>query len=290
MNIVPWRECVDVTDSETTPVVILSLESEEKRRLGLVTRGIKESWVRGYWQAQDFRKVEKASIPDYIDVEGFRKVYNRDILPGEVGCLKSHCNAISWFLNETKAKHLLVLEDDIVPQCHNYLDILSDLLIYFRRVKIDRGILCHLGVIEWQAKTAFSRRVRSKYLDRIGVKVSSHIDGKRGLWLAHSYIIDRKAAKMYLERQGSSPILCDDWLRLKRKCNFELFYTDKAVFSQASSADSKIDSKNLLRTMKPEEKYNFKSKPFFRLLAKFVRGLHRVRVICVKFLYRIKLD
>ena len=169
---------------------------------------------------------------------------------GEVGCFKSHVNAMRR-QKETGSAYSLILEDDAVLSPNVNEKFLSEMMNLMERNRLD---ILQIGFIDH----FYSFSLRSGLLEalitvlnRRGKKDISGIRFVVGEFRsgAHAYIVSARLAEGISSAVSEPPLLpWDDWLGLMAKAqthrNFRIARLVKSVVSQASrsSQDSKIDS------------------------------------------------
>jgi GR25 family glycosyltransferase involved in LPS biosynthesis len=169
---------------------------------------------------------------------------------GEIGCFKSHVNAMRR-QNETGAAYSLILEDDAALSSTVNQKFLSEMVNLMERNRLD---ILQIGFIEH----LYSFSLRSGLLEALisilngrGKKDTSGVRFVVGEFRsgAHAYMVSARLAEGISSAVSEPPLLpWDDWLGLMAKAqthrNFRIARLVKSVVSQASrsSQDSKIDS------------------------------------------------
>jgi len=169
---------------------------------------------------------------------------------GEIGCFKSHVNAMRR-QKETGATYSLILEDDAALTMNVNSKFLSEMMELMQRNRLD---ILQIGFIEH----LYTFSLRSGVLEAIinvlngrGKKDPSGVRFVVGEFRsgAHAYIVSSRLAEGISSAVLDPPLLpWDDWLGLMAKAqthrNFRIARLVKSVVSQASrsSPNSKIDS------------------------------------------------
>jgi GR25 family glycosyltransferase involved in LPS biosynthesis len=169
---------------------------------------------------------------------------------GEIGCFKSHVNAMRR-QKETGATYSLILEDDAALTMNVNSKFLSEMMELMQRNRLD---ILQIGFIEH----LYTFSLRSGVLEAIinvlngrGKKDPSGVRFVVGEFRsgAHAYIVSSRLAEGISSAVFDPPLLpWDDWLGLMAKAqthrNFRIARLVKSVVSQASrsSPNSKIDS------------------------------------------------
>jgi GR25 family glycosyltransferase involved in LPS biosynthesis len=169
---------------------------------------------------------------------------------GEIGCFKSHVNAMRR-QKETGATYSLILEDDAALTMDVNSKFLSQMMELMQRNRLD---ILQIGFIEH----LYTFSLRSGVLEAIinvlngrGKKDPSGVRFVVGEFRsgAHAYIVSSRLAEGISSAVLDPPLLpWDDWLGLMAKAqthrNFRIARLVKSVASQASrsSPNSKIDS------------------------------------------------
>lgn len=240
IRLVPWgrrtRKPGDV------PVAIISLDEEKVRRAALIDRGLPRDWVEGYWPATDMRAMSRREMARISEHEKLARIYAREILPGEVGCLLSHQAVATWLAQDESASWLVVLEDDVLPLVPDPVGTLTALLEALERASFQEGaFICHLGPREKQWKKSFSRRVILEAEGAECIPLYAHCDKKHDIWLAHAYVISREAASRYATSSAEKGFLADDWGRVIEETGIHLLSVFPGIFNQCEASDSSID-------------------------------------------------
>jgi GR25 family glycosyltransferase involved in LPS biosynthesis len=169
---------------------------------------------------------------------------------GEIGCFKSHVNAMRR-QKDTGAAYSLIFEDDAALTPIVTEEFLCELTDLMDRNRLD---ILQIGFIEH----FYSFSLRSGVLESLiallngrGTKDSSGIRFVVGEFRsgAHAYIVSERLAEGISRAVSEPPLLpWDDWLGLMAKAqthrNFRIARLVKSVVSQASrsSQNSNIDS------------------------------------------------
>ena len=191
------------------------------------------------------------SFETLVGVDGKKAGFESKFLSaGEIGCFKSHINAMRR-QKEIGAAYSLILEDDAVLSSAVNQKFLSQMLDLMERNKID---LLQIGFIEH----FYTFSLRSGVLESVisllngrGRKDASGVRFVLGEFRsgAHAYIVSSHLAEGISSAVSEPPLLpWDDWLGLMAQAqahrNFRIARLVKSVVSQASrsSQNSKIDS------------------------------------------------
>lgn len=191
------------------------------------------------------------SFETLVGVDGIKAGFESKFLSaGEIGCFKSHVNAMRR-QKEIGAAYSLILEDDAVLSSAVNGKFLSQMMDLMDRNKLD---LLQIGYIEH----FYSFSLRSGVLESIisllngiGRRDVSGVRFVLGEFRsgAHAYIVSSHLAEGISSAVAEPPLLpWDDWLGLMAKAqahrNYRIARLVKSVVSQASrsSQNSKIDS------------------------------------------------
>jgi GR25 family glycosyltransferase involved in LPS biosynthesis len=169
---------------------------------------------------------------------------------GEIGCFKSHVNAMRR-QSESGAPYSLILEDDaaLTPVVNE--KFLSEMLYLMERNHID---ILQIGFIQH----FYSLSIRSGIFEALiallngrGKKDASGVRFVLGEFRsgAHAYLVNQRLSEAISSAVSEPPLLpWDDWLGLMAKAqthrNFRIARLVKSVVYQASrsSKNSKVDS------------------------------------------------
>jgi GR25 family glycosyltransferase involved in LPS biosynthesis len=169
---------------------------------------------------------------------------------GEVGCFKSHVNAMRR-QKETGSAYSLILEDDSVLSPNVNEKFLSEMMNLMERNRLD---ILQIGFIDHFYSFSLRSGLLEALITVLNGRGKKDISGVRfvvGEFRsgAHAYIVSARLAEGISSAVSEPPLLpWDDWLGLMAKAqthrNFRIARLVKSVVSQASrsSQDSKIDS------------------------------------------------
>ena len=191
------------------------------------------------------------SFETLVGVDGKKAGFESKFLSaGEIGCFKSHVNAMRR-QKEIGAAYSLILEDDAALSSAVNEKFLSEMIDLMERNKLD---MLQIGFIEH----FYSFSLRSGILEAVisllngrGKKDASGARFVLGEFRsgAHAYLVSNRLAEGISSAISEPPLLpWDDWLGLMAKAqthrNIRIARLVKSVVSQASrlSLNSKIDS------------------------------------------------
>ena len=169
---------------------------------------------------------------------------------GEIGCFKSHLNAMRR-QKETGSAYSLILEDDATLSPLVNQKFLSEMLNLMERNRLD---ILQIGFIEHFYTFSISSGVLESLIILLNGRGKRDPSGFRYVVGdfrsgAHAYIVSARLAEGISGTVSEPPLLpWDDWLGLMAKAqthrNFRIARLVKSVVSQASrsSQNSKIDS------------------------------------------------
>jgi GR25 family glycosyltransferase involved in LPS biosynthesis len=169
---------------------------------------------------------------------------------GEIGCFKSHLNAMRR-QNESGVSYSLILEDDasLTPVVNDRF--LSEMMDLMERNKLD---ILQIGFIEHFYSFSLRSGVFEALIDLLNRRGTRDTSGVRfvvGEFRSgtHAYIVNKRLAEGISLALSEPPLLpLDDWLGIMAKAqthrNFRIARLVNSVVSQASrsSLNSKIDS------------------------------------------------
>ena len=191
------------------------------------------------------------SFETQVAVDGqAMKTQSKFLSKGEVGCFKSHVNAMRRQV-EAGAPFSLILEDDAVLSSAVNEKFLSETTELMIRNQID---ILQLGFIEHFYSLSIKRGLLEFLIDLLKGRGQKDISGTRFVMGefrsgAHAYIINNRLAEA-MSGSDTEPTLLpfDDWLGLiatgQTHRNIRIARLVKSVVSQASrlSIDSEVDS------------------------------------------------
>lgn len=219
-------------------VFIVSLKDQVHRRNLLVNNGINPSFVSNYYEASDFRNIDKNELSSYYNPKEAFSRYGRYLRPAEVGCAMSHIKIYEKIVND-ELDYGIVLEDDIIPVVDRFEDEVDKIIRLIQEFELEKkSCIFHLGVKNGSDKKSrkvlFSGDFKESELLRV---LASEVDS---IWLTHAYIITKKAAKNILINEQKIKYVADDWqIRLKNKTLDYLFYTNE-IFEQNLLLDTSV--------------------------------------------------
>ena len=223
-------------------VCLLSLAEAKERRERLLQRGLPRAWVTHFQSGLDQRQTPQQELEALPLYQRLAATYQRPLLPGELGCLQSHLAAVTAFARQEGADArqegadhdwLLILEDDVVPLTPNFLPQLELLVTRLKQSCWQaRPLVCHLGPLPRQERSSLARRLHCPSLAASGLQLFEQVDSRRSLWRAHAYLINRAAAKSYLQAEDAWAWLADDWLGIKQGLGLQLLFTRPRLFGQ----------------------------------------------------------
>ena len=191
------------------------------------------------------------SFETLVGVDGIKAGFESKFLSaGEIGCFKSHVNAMRR-QNEIGAAYSLILEDDAVLSSAVNGKFLSQMMDLMDRNKLD---LLQIGYIEHFYSFSLRPGVLESVISLLNGRGRKDASGVRFVLGefrsgAHAYIVSSHLAEGISSAVSEPPLLpWDDWLGLMAKSqahrNFRIARLVKSVVSQASrsSQNSKIDS------------------------------------------------
>ena len=186
-----------------------------------------------------------------VAVDGKTVNYESKFLSkGEIGCFKSHVNAMRK-QTETRAPFSLILEDDATLSPVVNEAFLSEMTALMDRNQID---ILQIGFIEHFYSLSIRSGILEFLIDLLKRRGQKDVSGARFVLGefrsgAHAYIINARLAEA-ISAAGTEPSLLplDDWLGLTAKVqthrNVRIARLVKSLVSQASrlSQDSEVDS------------------------------------------------
>jgi GR25 family glycosyltransferase involved in LPS biosynthesis len=191
------------------------------------------------------------SFETLVGVEGKKAGFeSRFLSAGEIGCFKSHVNAMRR-QKEIGAAYSLILEDDAALSSVVNEKFLSEMMELMDRNKLD---ILQIGFIEHLYSFSLRSGVLESIINLLNERGRKDLSGFRYVLGefrsgAHAYIVSARLAEGISSAVSEPPLLpWDDWLGLMAKAqthrNFRIARLVKSVVSQASrsSQNSKIDS------------------------------------------------
>jgi GR25 family glycosyltransferase involved in LPS biosynthesis len=191
------------------------------------------------------------SFETLVGVEGKKAGFeSRFLSAGEIGCFKSHVNAMRR-QKEIGAAYSLILEDDAALSSVVNEKFLSEMMELMDRNKLD---ILQIGFIEHLYSFSLRSGVLESIINLLNERGRKDLSGFRYVLGefrsgAHAYIVSARLAEGISSAVSEPPLLpWDDWLGLMAKAqthrNFRIARLVKSVVSQASrsSLTSKIDS------------------------------------------------
>ena len=191
------------------------------------------------------------SFETLVGVDGKKAGFESQYLSaGEIGCFKSHVNAMRR-QKEIGAAYSLILEDDAALSSAVNEKFLSEMMVLMDRNKLD---MLQIGFIEHFYAFSLRSGVLESVISLLNGRGRKDASGFRFVLGefrsgAHAYIVSSNLAEGISSAVSEPPLLpWDDWLGLMAKAqehrNFRIARLVKSVVSQASrsSQNSKIDS------------------------------------------------
>jgi len=183
------------------------------------------------------------------DKFGDEPFYNRDITPGEAGCMLSHYECISNGYNDKNQNNILIFEEDFVPRGKfPTAKVLSEVPADCSILYLDRSAM------EPDKETAITKNVTE-----VGYTYNNHayIVTKKGMKeIVESSILDNIIVtdEFYPAINGTSKRL--DAVKIFHNPKFKAYALNESFFGQTSDPD--VDS---LTEFTPEEVNTMKKKP-----------------------------
>lgn len=188
-------------------------------------------------EAVDGRKMDEQELDRKFDRKRFRKLYTRDVRPGEIGCTLSHQKCYRKIVEENE-KCALILEDDIViakapdkglmEMIERYMDSETP------RIMLLSGGYWFTGM---------------KNLDATEYRLAEVYDA----FMTHSYVINRAAAKAMTEDYPY--VLADNWFLFRKKCGVELTGLCPHLIDQDWSGLGSVINKGYARDERPQKSW-----------------------------------
>lgn len=201
-------------DIKLFDVKVISLSSSAIRR-GKISSLMQNSKLDfTFIDAIDGRKISAQEYYPLANNENYKFNRRHIISPSELGCRLSHKKALEQFIENSDARWLIVLEDDV--SFKHDIDVLLDKLKY-----IDGNVL-HLG-----GQEGLNNSYRSiKYkVDSSGLKKVFYWTS-RWLYRTCGYIVDKKSASKLLDVHSQYNFVADDWSFIIKKSNLKLYFFD----------------------------------------------------------------
>lgn len=191
------------------------------------------------------------SFEKLVAVDGKRAGFQSNFLSmGEIGCFKSHVNAMRK-QKEIGAEYSLILEDDAALSSVVHQEFLSEMMDLMDRNKID---MLQIGYIEHFYSFSLRAGILESVIDFLNGRGRKDASGVRFVLGefrsgAHAYIVNARFADGISSAVSEPPLVpWDDWLGLMAKAqkhrNFRIARLVDSVVKQASrsSHKSSVDS------------------------------------------------
>lgn len=191
------------------------------------------------------------SFETLVGVDGKKAGFESKFLSaGEIGCFKSHVNAMRR-QKEIGAAYSLILEDDAALSSAVNEKFLSEMMDLMDRNKLD---MLQIGFIEHFYSFTLRSGLLEAVISILNGRGKKDVSGARFVLGefrsgAHAYIVSKRLADGISSAISEPPLLpWDDWLGLMAKAqthrNIRIARLVNSVVSQASrtSLNSKIDS------------------------------------------------
>jgi glycosyl transferase family 25 len=188
-------------------------------------RSIDKEFINGI----NGRKLSDIDIEKLFDQKKAFELYGRLIYPGEIGCTLSHQKCYSTLLNSLE-NYVLIFEDDVIVQ-NDIEKILKNIEKY---INIDEPTIILLSGYAWSLK---KEKIDDNY------QLASVYDA----YYAHSYLINRAAAKLLLNPRPEW--IADNWryLRLNKGIKIKSLIphiVDQSDFNSTISTNRKLKLHN----------------------------------------------
>jgi GR25 family glycosyltransferase involved in LPS biosynthesis len=191
------------------------------------------------------------SFEKLVAVDGKRAGFQSNFLSmGEIGCFKSHVNAMRK-QKEVGAEYSLILEDDAALSSVVHEEFLSEMMDLMDRNKID---LLQIGYIEHFYSFSLRSGILESVIDFLNGRGRKDTSGVRFVLGefrsgAHAYIVNARFADGISSAVSEPPLVpWDDWLGLMAKAQkhrkFRIARLVDSVVKQASRSPHKssVDS------------------------------------------------
>lgn len=186
-----------------TYIINLASSTDRKKRMDDIIKGF-PFLEHEFIEAVDGRKMDEQELDRRFDRKKFRKLYTRDIRPGEIGCTLSHQKCYRKIVEDNE-KCVLILEDDIVIGKAPDRMLMEKISKYMDSEK-PRIMLLSGGY--W-----YTGMEKLKDTDFRLAKVYD-------AFMTHSYVINRAAAKALTDDYPY--VLADNWTFFRKKYGIEL--------------------------------------------------------------------
>lgn len=151
-------------------------------------------------EAVDGRKMTELQRKEMFDIKSFKRLYSKNVRPGEIGCTLSHQKCYREIIKK-KLPYALILEDDaIITDVERTHQVLSDLNELFS--ESHEPIVVLLSSWFWYLGN-YSQINNTKF-----VKV---YDG----FSTYAYVVNNEAASCMIEERPF--VTADDWFYWKKK-------------------------------------------------------------------------
>lgn len=230
------------------PIYVISIARDSDRRANISTRLNASGVEYEIIDAVDGAQLDTTTITDRLRQDKIHARYNRDLLPGEIGCFLSHYNLWQRMVNE-QTPFALILEDDATWD-DDFFMVVQDLVQskYYWNV-------VHLASPE-------GGRIYS-VLDVVGDN-RQFARFKYPMDLAAAYLIDLDGAKKLLKHcyEISDPI--DEQWKEYMQCNLYFYHVQPApVNNKSGIANSAIGKRTPEKNKHQLRKEMGKVKYFF---------------------------
>lgn len=194
------------------PIFVINLERSKDRRNDISNHLNEQDLKFSFINAVDGKLLDKEYISD-INKEAisFKNKYQRELLPGEIGCSLSHLNAYEEIIN-LNLPYACIIEDDVISTQGFKSILLNEKTKACLNEGIDLILLgymtpsikCQKGICLDDAILSFWGRKRITNTISIGRPVFDY-------WTTMGYIISNKGAHILL-KNGNPPLMLADQL------------------------------------------------------------------------------